>query len=255
MNWVHDSAAVSAAFMGSLVEFIEALTIVLAVGTTRGWRPALLGATAGIVALVIIVAALGPALLAIPIHALQLLVGILLLLFGMRWLRKAILRAGGVLALHDEDAAFEGERRVLSSARVAHRARVDPLGFLTAFKAVLLEGIEVVFIVVAVGAAGGLLLPASLGALVALALALLAGVFIRRPLARAPENSLKFAVGVLIAGFGIFWLGEGMGVAWPGEDWAIIGIVTVLLVTALGLVRAVRVLATRSMQPSQGIAP
>lgn len=240
MDWAQGGAAVTAAFLGSLVEFIEALTIVLAVGITRGWRPALFGAAAGVAALAVLVAALGPALLSIPVHLLQLLVGMLLLLFGMRWLRKAILRAAGLMALHDEEAAFADETRLLSSARIARRARVDPLGFATAFKAVLLEGVEVAFIVLAVGAAGGMLVPAGLGALAALALVALIGVVAHRPLARVPENQLKFAVGVLISAFGVFWLGEGLGFAWPGADLVIIPLAVGVLTASLGAVRLAR---------------
>lgn len=232
MNWPHMSAAVSAAFLGSLVEFVEALTIILAVAMTRGWKAAWAGTAAGLAVLVVIVLALGPALLRIPIGALQLLVGILLLLFGMRWLRKAILRAAGLIALHDEEAAFADETRILTGAGVARRVGVDPLGFATAFKAVVLEGIEVAFIVLAVGAASGMLLPASLGALAALAAVAAVGLLAHRPLTRVPENTLKFAVGLLISAFGLFWLGEGMGVEWPGGDLAILVILLVLAGTA-----------------------
>jgi uncharacterized membrane protein len=240
MDWTHSAAAISAAFLGSLVEFVEALTIILAVGITRGWKAAWAGAAAGVAALVALVAALGSALARVPIHALQIVVGMLLLLFGMRWLRKAILRSGGAIRLRDEDATFARETRILSTDRLARRAGVDPLGFVTAFKAVLLEGVEVAFIVVAVGSAGGMLVPAGLGALAALALVALAGLALHRPLARVPENTLKFSVGVLISAFGIFWLGEGVGADWPGEDLILFPLIAVVAGASLVLVAMVR---------------
>jgi len=153
---------------------------------------------------------------------------VLLLLFGMRWLRKAILRAAGVVPLHDEAAAFAAGSAELRE----HRARLDWLAGLASFKAVLLEGLEVVFIVIAVGAGRGLLLPASAGALAACGLIAIAGLVLRRPLARVPENTLKFAVGVMLSAFGVFWTGEGLGVAWPGADLAIIGFAALFLLVA-----------------------
>ena len=233
MTWATFAPAVSAAFLGSLVEAIEALTIVLAVATVRGWRPAGLGAAAGLASLALIVAGLGPLLDRVPLHLLQLVIGVLLLLFGMRWLRKAILRAAGVIPLHDEAAAFAAGTAELRE----HRSRLDWLAGLASFKAVLLEGLEVVFIVIAVGAGRGLLLPASAGALGACALVAGAGFVLHRPLARVPENALKFTVGVMLSAFGVFWTGEGLGVAWPGADLAIVGFAALfLLVAALGAV-------------------
>ncbi len=165
-----------------------------------------------------------------PIEYLQLAVGVLLLLFGMRWLRKAILRAAGVIALHDEALAFADGCAAL---RAAHPRRGwDAIAVVTAFKAVVLEGLEVVFIVLAVGAVGGLLVPASLGALAACALVVIAGCAVHRPLARIPENTLKFAVGVLLSAFGAFWVGEGLGLHWPGDDLAILGIAALCLAAA-----------------------
>ncbi|TMH87435.1 MAG: hypothetical protein E6H44_10835 [Betaproteobacteria bacterium] len=233
MTWATFAPAVSAAFLGSLVEAIEALTIVLAVATVRGWRPAGLGAAAGLTSLALVVAALGSLLDRVPLHLLQLVIGVLLLLFGMRWLRKAILRAAGVIPLHDEAAAFAAGTAELRE----HRSRLDWLAGLASFKAVLLEGLEVVFIVIAVGAGRGLLLPASAGALGACALVAGAGFVLHRPLARVPENALKLAVGVMLSAFGVFWTGEGLGVAWPGADLAIVGFAALfLLVAALGAV-------------------
>jgi uncharacterized membrane protein len=230
---VHAGAAVGAAFLGSFVEFVEALTIVLAVGTVRGWRPALAGTLAGAIFLAVLVAALGPALRLISIQALQLLVGSLLLLFGMRWLRKAILRAAGVIALHDEAAIYRDETRELGGAQVLRVAGWDAVAVATTFKAVVLEGLEVVFIVIAVGAVGDLLMPASAGAAAALVCVVVLGLALHRPLARIPENALKFAVGVLLSAFGVFWLGEGLGYPWPGGEWSLLGLLGALMATSI----------------------
>lgn len=239
-NWLHIAPSVSAAFLGSLVEFVEALTIVLAVGTVRGWRSALAGTAAGAGLLILLILLLGPALALIPLGALRKAVGILLLLFGMRWLRKAILRAGGLIPIHDEAAAFAAESAELRARGKGPSPALDPVAVATAFKAVALEGVEVVFIVVAVGSAGGMLLPASLAAGLAGLLVVALGLALHRPLARVPENALKFAVGVLISAFGVFWLGEGLGLAWPGQDLAIPGLAIGLSLTALLAVRFVR---------------
>jgi len=225
----------TAAFLASLVEAVEALTIVLAVATVRGWRPAGLGALAGLVLLVLIVAALGPLLDRVPLHLLQLAIGILLLMFGMRWLRKAILRSAGVIPLHDEAMAFAIETAELREQARRQQARLDWLAALASFKAVLLEGLEVVFIVIAVSAGRGLLVPASAGALAACLLVAGAGFAVHRPLARVPENTLKFAVGVMLSAFGVFWTGEGMGIAWPGVDLAIPVFMALFLALSLSL--------------------
>ena len=224
LSLAHAGTAIVSAFLGSLVEAVEALTIVLAVGTVRGWRPALAGTAAGLGFLALLVLAFGPLIARLPIATLQLAVGVLLLLFGMRWLRKAILRAGGAIALHDEERTFAEESSRLRS--------VDAVATLAAFKAVVLEGLEVVFIVLAVGAAGGLLVAASLGAIAACALVAIVGVLVHKPLARIPENLLKFAVSVLLSAFGAFWVGEGLGFAWPGDDLAIPGIAALFLMVA-----------------------
>jgi uncharacterized membrane protein len=232
VNWAHAWPSATAAFLASLVEFVEALTVVLAVGTVRGWRGALAGAGAAIAVLILAVLLLGPLLADIPLRAVQLTVGSLLLLFGMRWLRKAILRAAGVIPLHDEEAAFAKESAALRS--LGGGGRWDKIGIAAAFKITMLEGLEVVFIVVAVGADGsGLLVPASLGALAAMLLVVLLGVLVHRPLSAIPENMLKFIVGVLLSAFGAFWAGEGMGLSWPGEDWSIPGLVAAFLVISL----------------------
>jgi Ca2+/H+ antiporter, TMEM165/GDT1 family len=232
--------AVSAAFLASLVEFVEALTIVLAAGTLRGWRAAIAGTAAALAVLVWVVAALGPLLDRIPLHWLALLIGTLLLLFGMGWLRKAVLRAAGIIALHDENAAFASEADNLSDAAAPRRAGFDWVGGVIAFKAVLLEGLEVVFIVIAVGAGRGLLLPASLGALAACIVVLAVGAIVHRPLARVPENTLKFSVGVILSAFGVFWTGEGLGIAWPGADFMILTFGGAFLVVGLGATRIAR---------------
>ena len=229
-----------AAFAASFVEAVEALTIVLAVGLARGWRPALTGAAAALAALALIVVALGPLVGRIPIRALQGVVGVLLLLFGLRWLRKAILRSIGIVALHDEDAAFVRETRELSEAEQRQARGLDWIAGATAFKAVLLEGTEVVFIVIAVGAARGLLWLASAGALAACALVAAIGAAIHRPLASVPENALKFVVGVMLSAFGLFWTGESLGVEWPGGDAAILAFAAMFLVVASGLVACLK---------------
>ena len=225
-----------ASFAASFVEAVEALTIVLAVGLARGWRPALTGAAAGLAALALIVIGLGPLVGRVPIRALQGVVGVLLLLFGLRWLRKAILRSIGIVALHDEDAAFARETHELTDAARRQASGLDWIAGVTAFKAVLLEGTEVVFIVIAVGAARGLVWLASAGALAACAAVTAIGAAIHRPLASVPENALKFVVGVMLSAFGLFWTGEGLGVEWPGGDAAILAFAALFLGVAAALV-------------------
>jgi Ca2+/H+ antiporter, TMEM165/GDT1 family len=224
-----------ASFAASFVEAVEALTIVLAVGLVRGWRPALIGTAAALLALVLIVAILGPLMSAVPIRALQFIVGVLTLLFGLRWLRKAILRAIGIIPLHDEEAAFARETRELSEVGRGADG-FDWIGGLTAFKTVLMEGIEVAFIVIAVGPGRGLLGLASAGALAACVVVAAIGAAIHRPLARIPENALKFVVGVMLSGFGLFWTGEILGVAWPGGDGAVLAFIALFLAVASSLV-------------------
>jgi uncharacterized membrane protein len=236
----HVFPAMAAAFLASLVEAVEALTIVLAVATVRGWRPAALGAAGGFAALTLIVVILGPLLGLIPLAFLQLTIGVLLLLFGMRWLRKAILRSAGVIPLHDEARVFAAETAELHEQVTRHEARLDWVAGLTSFKAVLLEGLEVVFIVLAVGAGRGLVIPASVGALAACFLVAAIGFAVHRPLARIPENTLKFSVGVILSAFGMFWTGEGLGISWPGADLAIVGFAVLFLIVALLTVALLR---------------
>ena len=222
MTFATAAPAVTAAFLASLVEVVEAFTIVLAVATLRGWRPAALGTTTGLTVLTAIVLLLGPLLDRVPIASLQLAIGILLLLFGMGWLRKASLRAAGIVPLHDEDAIFAAEAADLGEQARRQQRNLDWVAGVTALKAVLLEGLEVVFIVIAVGAGRGLLVPAGLGAVAACALVLAIGAAVHRPLSRVPENTLKFGVGVMLSAFGMFWTGEGLGIAWPGQDLALL---------------------------------
>jgi uncharacterized membrane protein len=233
---LHAGSAVTAAFLASLVEAVEALTIVLAVAIVRGLRPALLGAIAGLAVLALIVVAFGPLLDRVPLNVLQIAIGILLLLFGMRWLRKAILRAAGIIPLHDESTAFAKEEAELREQVQRHERRLDWLAALASFKAVLLEGLEVVFIVIALSAGRGVLLPVSAAAFAACLLVALCGVFVHRPLTRVPENALKFAVGVMLSAFGLFWTGEGLGVDWPGADLGILAFIALFLGAGLACV-------------------
>jgi uncharacterized membrane protein len=236
--WTHTAGTALAAFWASLVEFVEALTIVLAVGVSRGWRIALLGAAGGLVALALLVLLLGPLLTAnlFPLAGLQIVVGILLVLFGLRWLKKAVLRAAGIIPLHDEARIYD--QQVKQMIQTDKRGDIfDAPGFMVSFKAVLIEGIEVVFIVVAVAVAETSLVPACLGAAAALLLVTLLGIALHRPLTKVPENSLKFGVGVILSAFGVFWIGEGSGRKWPGGDLTIPCIILLILACALIAVR------------------
>lgn len=238
--WSTAGPAIGAAFVASLVEFVEAFTIVLAVATLRGWRPALSGTFAALGVLGLLIVILGPLIGRVPLHLLQLIVGVLLLLFGMGWLRKAILRAAGVLPLHDEMAAFAAETAELTEEARRHKTSMDWIAGLAAFKAVLLEGIEVIFIVIAVGAGRGLLLPAAIGALAACVPVLAIGAILHRPLAQVPENTLKFAVGVMLSSFGVFWTGEAFGIDWPGGDLVLFALAAIFLATGIVMVLALR---------------
>jgi Ca2+/H+ antiporter, TMEM165/GDT1 family len=240
INWAHAGSSFLASFLGCLVECVEALTVVLAVGSVRGWSGALSGTSAAIALLLGVIAVLGRTLTRIPLHALQSLLGILLVLFGLRWLRKAVLRSAGQIPHHDEQAAFA--RSTASLQRLDRVQGWDGVAFGSAFQITMVEGIEVVFIVIAVSAGGpGLLPSASLGALAALVLVILLGLALHRPLAAVPENTLKFAVGVLLSAFGTFWTGEGIGLSWPGADWSPVGLVAGYLIVALFAVYFCRV--------------
>jgi len=245
-DWAHIGTAMTASFLASLVEFVEALTIVLAVGTVRGWKPALIGTAAGVLLLTVLVLAFGPALQRVPITTLQLVVGVLLLLFGMRWLRKAVLRSAGVIGLHDEEAIYAKQISALRADGIPPTARLDKVAVAATFKAVSLEGLEVVFIVIATGAAGHTLVPAILGAAAAGILVILMGVALRHPLTRVPENTLKYAVGILLSAFGVFWVGEGLQLGWPGEDLSLLGLAAGFLAVSVLLVQMARRLAGRA---------
>lgn len=246
-DWSTAAPAIGAAFLASLVEVVEAFTIVLVVATLRGWKPAVLGTGAALATLAAVVVILGPVLDQVPLNVLQLVIGVLLLLFGIGWLRKASLRAGGVLPMHDEDAIFAKETAELTADIKRQQASQDWIAGIAAYKAVLLEGLEVIFIVIAVGAGRGLLLPAGLGALAACALVLVIGAVAHRPLSKVPENTLKFGVGVMLSAFGVFWTGEGLGVEWPGHDLALFAFAALFLVAGLLSARVVR-------QPVIGVA-
>lgn len=224
----------TATFAASFVEFVEALTIVLAMGLARGWRSAAIGAGGAVLVLVLFTAAVGYALATwLPQAALRLVVGILLLIFGLQWLRKAILRASGLKASHDEDAEFREQTEAARRATQRRRFGLDPFGCTVSFKGVFLEGAEVVFIVITFGLNAGDLPMAIVGAGAAAVLVAGLGVLLRRPLARIPENTLKYGVGLLLASFGTFWSIGGLSaitgrdLSWPGSDWAILALIAV----------------------------
>jgi uncharacterized membrane protein len=228
------------AFLASAVEMVEALTIVLASALARGWRSSLVGVGAATIALIAITAVLGPALTEIPLNALRLVIGGLLLIFGLQWLRKAILRASGFKALHDEDAIFARELADAEGAAHLERAGLDWYGFVLSFKGVLLEGLEVVFIVLTFGSTQGSIPLAAAGAAAALILVAGVGFAVRAPLARVPENLMKFSVGVMLTTFGIFWSTEGAGAHWPGSDAAILGVLGFVILVSLFFVQLLK---------------
>jgi uncharacterized membrane protein len=225
-------------FLACAVEAVEAFTIVLAVGTTRRWPPALAGAGAATLVLAVLVAALGPALTALPLGVLRVVVGGLLLTFGLQWLRKAILRAAGAKDKHDEEVIFRTE--AAEAAAVPAREGFDRYAFAISFKAVLLEGLEVAFIVLTFGANQHDVGLAAAAAAFAIGAVLAMGLALRAPLSRVPENGMKFAVGVLLTSFGIFWGAEGAGASWPGGDAALAPLVAVVLLVALAMVVEIR---------------
>jgi len=226
-----------AAFLGSAVESVEALTIVLAVGLTRGWREPLLGTAAALFLLVALVIAFGQLIVTtIPDSALKLVVGTLLLLFGLRWLHRAVLRSAGAVAMHDEEHAYNQAVSQLGDAT----SRRDWVGFVLALKGVFLEGLEVVFIVIAVGGTGHGFPAAIAGGIMAAIVVAASGLVVRRPLARVPENTLKYGVGVILTSLGTFWAAEGMGASWPLDFVSIIGLVAVYFAAsrvAIALIR------------------
>jgi uncharacterized membrane protein len=237
---VKDGFLFASAFIASAVEMVEALTIVLASGLTRGWRSSLAGLAAATVALSAIVAALGPTLTLVPLSVLRLIVGALLLAFGLQWLRKAILRASGYKPLHDEDAIFTREIADARTAPSEQRAGLDWYGFTLSFKGVLLEGLEVAFIVITFGSTQRNVGLAAAAAGAALVLVAAVGVLVRAPLARVPENTMKFAVGVMLTTFGIFWATEGAGAHWPGDDASLPGVLGFVIVLSFVSVTLLR---------------
>jgi uncharacterized membrane protein len=235
------SALFIAVFLACAVEAVEATTIVLAAGTARDWRSAGTGTVAALFVLAVIVAVLGPAVSHIPITGLRVIVGALLLVFGLQWLRKAILRASGLKALHDEDKLY-AEHLSEAKGQQARQSFLAPdwYGFTLAFKGVLLEGLEVVFIVLTFGANAKNIGLASIAAGCAIVLVVAAGFAVRAPLARVPENALKFVVGIMLTSFGVFWGGEGAGAHWPGSDAALLVIIPGIALFAIGLTALLR---------------
>jgi uncharacterized membrane protein len=240
------------AFLASIVEFVEALTIVLAVGVTRQWRSTLIGVAAAVVVLVVLIGVFGSALvLLVPIGTLRVVVGGFLVIYGLQWLVKAILRAGGAKSKHDEAAIYQREIAAIREEAPVPATGMDWISFTVAFKGVLLEGMEVAFIVVTFGASAGQLGPAALGATVAGVVVLLVGVIVHRPLARVPENGLKFIVGLMLTTFGTFWAGEGVGVDWVAGDATLLALFVIFTVASLVAVSAVR----RQLRASSALAP
>ena len=243
------------AFLASVVEFVEALTIVLAVGVTRQWRSTLIGVGAATLALAVIVGVFGTAIvLLVPIGILRLVVGTFLLIYGLQWLCKAMLRAAGAKAKHDEASIYQRQIAQLTEEPPVPARGMDWISFTVAFKGVLLEGLEVAFIVVTFGASAGQLGPAVLGAAVAGVLVLSVGAALHRPLARVPENGLKYAVGLMLVTFGTFWAGEGIGIAWPGSDAVLLVLLAAYLVVSLAGVWAVRAMLTARTLPAAVVA-
>jgi uncharacterized membrane protein len=235
---------VVAVFLASSVEMVEALTIVFAVGHTRGWRSCLEGVATAFVALTILVALFGPALVRVPLQALHLIVGAILLIFGMQWLRKAILRASGLKAKHDEDAIYQHTVDELAASPASSRDRV---AFVVAFKGVFLEGLEVVITVITLGTSAHRLGLASLAAAVAVLCVGVVGVIVSRQLSKVPENAMKMSVGILLSSYGTFWTGEGLKVHWPGNDVMLVGFVGIYFLASVLLVAMCRRSAPRAL--------
>jgi uncharacterized membrane protein len=242
---------VAGSFLASAVEMVEALTIVLGVGIVRGWRSTLIGVGAALIVLAGLVAVLGPALTVVPIETLRLIVGALLLAFGLQWLRKAVLRSSGYMPHHDEDAAFRRQREQAAKAGREERAGLDWYSFTVSFKGVLLEGLEVVFIVISFGTAQNQTGLAAAGAAVAFVVVVGAGILARGPLERVPENTIKYAVGLLLTSFGCFWGAEGAGVDWPGGELSLLAVIAFIGASSFVLVRLLR----RRLSPTPVEAP
>lgn len=230
---------VVAVFIACTVEAVEALTIVLAVGATRSWRSAMIGVGVALLALAAVTAALGPALTTLPINVLRAVVGGLLLVFGLQWLRKAILRASGLKALHDEEAAFAEETELAREAGTVTQG-LDGYSFLVSFKGSFLEGLEVVFIALTFGSNQKDVPLAAAAAVAAVLLVTAVGVVLRAPLERVPENTLKFVVGVMLTSFGVFWAGEGVHAKWPGGDATLLVVIPAFALLAISTVWSLR---------------
>lgn len=238
---MNSGALFIAVFLACVVEAVEATTIVLAAGTTRDWRSALLGVGTALITLAVIIGALGPAVSVIPLHALRLFVGGLLLIFGLQWLRKSILRASGYKTRHDEDLIFQTQVSAAQTAPTQRRGGVsDWYSFTLSFKGVVLEGLEVAFIVLTFGANQHDIGLAAVAAVSAVVVVVAAGVLVRAPLARVPENTMKFVVGVMLTAFGTFWGAEGAGAVWPGSDASLLGLIPMITLFALAIVALLR---------------
>lgn len=253
-------ALFASVFLACAVEAVEATTIVLAAGTTRSWRSALSGVGAGLVVLAALIGAFGPGISAIPLHYLRLVVGGLLLVFGLQWLRKAVLRASGHKALHDEARIYLEQVAAAEAAPVERRGIVDDwYAFTLSFKGVVLEGLEVAFIALTFGSNQRDIPLAAIAAVAAVVIVCAAGFAVRAPLARVPENTLKFAVGVMLTSFGAFWGAEGAGAHWPGSDASLLWLVPAVAVYAVGLVavlkRGERRLSPSGATPTSPVAP
>ncbi|HLZ61807.1 MAG TPA: hypothetical protein VKR06_33105 [Ktedonosporobacter sp.] len=259
MQW----AVATAAFLASAVEFVEAFTIVLVVGVTINWRSSLVGAFAAAATLALIIATLGVALVQfVPLDVLRLVVGVLLILFGLKWLKKAILRYSGLKALHDEEAIFEETMAEIRARGESITPKVEPFGVALSYKAVLLEGLEVAFIVITFGsnavtdtvtkAAG--ITSAAIGAAIAGVLVILLGALVRAPLKQVPENTLKFVVGIMLTTFGTFWTGEAFGVAWPFSDAFLLILAALYLLASLALVSWLKQTKQQRLAPANNTA-
>jgi uncharacterized membrane protein len=244
-------ALVLSVFLACSVEAVEALTIVVAVGSTRSWSSSLYGCGVATLVLAALIAALGPALTQLPLSTLRVIVGGLLLVFGLQWLRKAVLRAAGLKALHDEEAAFEATSAAARAADARAVVGLDSYAFAISFKGVLLEGLEVAVIVLTFGANQHRVGLAAAAALAAVAVVVLAGLAAKAPLARVPENAMKFAVGVMLTSFGTFWGAEGAGASWPGADAALLAIIPGVALASLAIVRWLRRAPLASASPSE----
>jgi uncharacterized membrane protein len=232
---MHDFILFISVFLASIVEGVEALTIILAIGTARGWRSTWYGTVAASISLIIVVSLLGPGLTAIPLSVLRIVVGSLLLIFGLQWLRRAILRASGFKPIHDEAAIFTAIASASKNAKQIDKYGLidDWYAFTISFKGVLLEGLEIAFIVLTLGSNQGSISLATVAAALAIIAVALAGFVIHKPLTRVPENTLKFVVGVMLTSFGIFWGSEGIGIHWPGSDVALVGVILFVAISAI----------------------